>query len=273
MIPFLAAAVMFSTVHCEDVEDSDDPELDDPDFEEDTSRPKLTTEQIDKLFALVDAGKKGKVSVKDLMVFSAATRESLANQSSPQIAEHMDTDKDGKLSLSEVLKDLNEMPQDENVRKRKDLETATFREADVNKDGLLDKDEFPAIFYSDIKQSILKINTQYIIDDKDANGDGRLTITEFWKGVEEAEEPPTEIEEGDFRKVDRDQDGFVDLAEMMIWESGIVHVEDAMQEIVLAADTDNDTHVSREELSKAHDAVRQTDGFFHFADWVKHHEL
>merc|ERR1712187_1039644 len=99
----------------------------------------------------------------------------------------MDSDKDGKLSLSELLKDLDQWGEsgDEDKKEadaRREVETAKFKVADSNGDGLLDTQELPALFYPETHDGTLELTAKSTLKQKDRNNDGMLSPEEFWEG-------------------------------------------------------------------------------------------
>merc|ERR1719487_1178789 len=110
--------------------------------------------------------------------------------------ENMDANKDGKISLEELLEsnfgvpfpegeaptpDAEQAAEDERIKKEKELEKEKFKLADKNGDGFLDKDELPAAFYPETHDGVLALTAAAALKSKDKDGDGELTPTEFWQ--------------------------------------------------------------------------------------------
>merc|ERR1719389_877132 len=101
------------------------------------------------------------------------------------ILDEMDLNRDQKLSLEELLKDVEAQAEgaDEEEMKemagRKELETKKFKAADGDGDGLLDIKELPALFYPEIHEGVLALTVEATLKSKDKNGDGKLTIKEL----------------------------------------------------------------------------------------------
>merc|ERR1719195_125378 len=159
--------------------------------------------------------------------------------------------------------------------KRKAVEGEKFKAADADGDGLLSEVELPALFYPETHDGVLQIAAQSTLGQKDIDKDGLLTAKEFWEGdqVEGEEIAASEEETADFRKLDKDGSGKLDLEELKAWESGRFHTHQAMQSFFEKADTNNDLHLSAEELAAAHGIISGSDAQYHFVEWAEHHEL
>merc|ERR1719198_2941818 len=94
--------------------------------------------------------------------YSAAMRRVIAKKDIHTVIDEMDLDKDGKLSLQELLKDMEQWGEEgeedkAEAAKRKELETAKFRAADTDSSGLLDAEELPALFYPETHDGVLEM--------------------------------------------------------------------------------------------------------------------
>merc|ERR1740121_2353703 len=196
------------------------------------------------------------------------------------VLHEMDTNSDGHLDLQELLKDMDQWsdPEDTDRREldgRKEVETAKFQVADANGDGKLDVKELPSLFYPETHDGILAITVQATIKQKDQNGDGMLTITEFFEGASIPGESldVTEDEQRDFSHLDIDHNGALDANELKAWESGRFLTETAMHKLFEIADRDSDMHVTAKELDDAREKIAGNDAQYHLMEWVEHFEL
>merc|ERR1712060_735978 len=126
----------------------------------------------------------------------------------------------GKLSLEELLKDMEQWGESEEESKEEKearvlVEKEKFSVADRDRNGVLDQGELPALFYPEVDGEDLEI---------------------------------TEEERADFTKLDKNGDGFLDLSELKVWESGKFHTEEAMKSMLEIADKDHDLPLSADEL-------------------------
>lgn len=256
-------------------------ESDDADEREDEiEQDALSTEQMRGMHSKIDKNGDGKVSMSEVMSFSADMRRIIAMKDINTVLEEMDTDKDGRLSLPELLKDMEQWgegdEEDKHEREaRKDIEARKFKIADVNGDGFLDKQELPALFYPETHEGVLEVTTAATLKQKDTNGDGKLSAKEFWEGdaVDSEDLAISEEEQADFKKLDKNGDGSLDLEELKAWESGKFHTEEAMMKLFELADKDNDMHVTADELDAAREQIAGSDAQYHLMEWAEHHEL
>ena len=100
--------------------------------------------------------------------------------------------------------------------------------------------------------------------------DARETADDVLEGEEL---PIDEAEQGQFRKLDTDGNGKLDMAEIRAWESGRFHAEEAMKSLFELADEDSDMHVSAEELRAARRQIAGGDAQSHLMEWAEHYEL
>merc|ERR1711920_750807 len=102
----------------------------------------------------------------------------------------MDLNKDGKLEMNEFLKDV-EKPDNETLQKfgqevvadmqaENEFQKAKFVAADTNADGVLEKEELPALWHPETADKSLNLMAESTIKERDLDGDGKLNITELW---------------------------------------------------------------------------------------------
>jgi len=300
----------------EDEEEHDEEPTGQPEEEEDHEygayeQEAISPEAIKAMHGKMDANKDGKASLAEVMAFSDAMRKKMAAKDIRSILDEMDTDKDGTLSMDEFMADMDqwngppavgdEAAEDEDLgapsfawteedRKdaeaRKQLEKQKFQLADVSGDGKLNIEELPNLFYPETHEGVLGVVTENTMKTKDNNGDGKLTAKEFWAGDSLAEEmrdaPISEEEEADFKKLDSNGDGFIELKEMKFWESGKFHTQQAMEKMFEIADKDKDGHVTAQELEDAREQIagltgglrtQGSDAQYHLMEWAEHNEL
>jgi Ca2+-binding EF-hand superfamily protein len=257
-------------------EDAEQPEEGDDGIEQDA----LTSETMRSLHSKIDADKDGRISMPEILDFSAMMRRTIAKKDIHTVIDEMDGDKDGKLSLPELLKDMEQWGEEgeedkAQAAKRKELETAKFRAADANGDGLLDSDELPALFYPETHDGVLTMTAQASLKGKDTDGNGELTPKEFWEGdtVDGEDLAISDEEQADFAKLDLDSSGTLNLEELKAWESGGFHTEEALKKLFELADQDNDMMVTAEELDKARELIAGSDAQYHLMEWAEHAEL
>mmetsp|Transcript_9457 Transcript_9457/g.21753 ORF Transcript_9457/g.21753 Transcript_9457/m.21753 type:complete len:333 (+) Transcript_9457:106-1104(+) len=245
----------------------------------------LSAEQMLGLHKKMDANGDGKVSMAELLAFSDSTRRQILEREVQAVLAEMDLDGDGKLSVQELVKDLDswggeDVREDEHeAAAMKELEIAKFGAADTSKDGLLDIHELPAMFYPEINEGVLDLTAKQTLRQKDGDGDGLLSLQEFWRDgapsddalSEEGQEPLImDGEQEEFRKMDADHSGKLDLQELKAFESGRLHTEEAMKSLFELADKDKDMHVTAEELGAAREQIAGSEAHYPFAEWADH---
>jgi len=260
--------------HCQE----GDAETDDSD--EGIEQDALTSEQIRAMHSKIDGDKNGKVSLAEILSYSAHMRKIIAKKDIHTVIDEMDADKDGKLSLPELLKDMEQWGEEgeedkAQAAKRKDLETAKFKAADSDNSGLLDGDELPALFYPETHDGVLTMTAASTLKSKDTDGNGELTPKEFWEGdaVDGEDLAISEEEQADFTKLDVDGSGQLNLQELKAWESGGFHTEEAMKKLFELADQDSDMMVTADELDTARQLIAGSDAQYHLMEWAEHAEL
>jgi len=105
-----------------------------------------------------------------------------------------------------------------------------------------------------------------LLELEDLDNDGQLSKSEFMN-----ENSDRSLE--DFRELDADKSGRLDKAELVAWESGKHHATKMMRELIATADQDGDSHISKDELEEAREAVAAKPVHEHLEQWVRHHEL
>merc|ERR1719359_2557471 len=98
----------------------------------------------------------------EIIGYSQSMRKVIAKKDIHTVIDEMDGDKDGKLNLAELLKDMEQWGEEGEEdkaqgAKRKVLETAKFKAADQNNDGVLDTEELPALFYPETHDGVLEM--------------------------------------------------------------------------------------------------------------------
>lgn len=242
----------------------------------------LTSQQAIFMHAQIDQDGDGHASLAEVMGFSREMRGAIAKMDIRFIMKEMDLDRDGRLTLEEVLKDMQQWAEEDPSARREDaswrqrVEAAKFLAADVNGDGFLSLGELPPLFYPETRDSVLDITVAAAFEQKDLDGDGFLTEAEFWEGgldMDEEEVPTTAEEHSDFSRLDADGDGRLNVDELSAWESGHYHTLEAMRKLFAVADSDRDAHLTAAELDAARLKLAGSDAQYILMEWLEHREL
>jgi len=259
-------------------------DYDDIDEDDGIEQDALSAEQMQGIHQKMDANGDGRASMVEVLAFSDSMRRHIAAKDVKTVLDEMDLDKDGRLSVEELIKDMDMWSDDEEEDRResamrKEVETAKFGVADKDKDGLLDVEELPALFYPETHEGVLDLTARQTLREKDGDGDGLLSLQEFWRGGAPSEDAldqygeellVTDDEQEEFRKMDADHSGKLDLQELKAFESGRLHTEEAMKSLFELADRDKDMHVTAEELGAAREQIAGSEAHYPFAEWADH---
>eukprot|EP00746_Dinoflagellata_sp_MGD_P139956 gnl/MRDRNA2_/MRDRNA2_73293_c0_seq1.p1 gnl/MRDRNA2_/MRDRNA2_73293_c0~~gnl/MRDRNA2_/MRDRNA2_73293_c0_seq1.p1 ORF type:complete len:333 (+),score=108.92 gnl/MRDRNA2_/MRDRNA2_73293_c0_seq1:107-1105(+) len=287
----------------EDAEGNDDDSEFDPDDGESESNEVdsnhtndlISHDDMMKLHSAFDYDGDGKVSMSEVLKFASTLHKEAAKKNVDSSLKQLDTSGDGQLSLEEVLAgvDMQSNEEEQEVHERdpaakekwqmeaearKQFEIEKFQAADVDSDGVLTKEELSHFFHPGTHHESLKLMALDTLKRRDKDGNGKLSESEFLQLQDDDEEALQEHEwtEGhkeEFRKLDKDGDGHLDVHELMPWESGMSHVEHAMTRLFEHADTDKDGHVSAKELAEAREKIRGSDAHHYLTEWTAHSDL
>merc|ERR1719414_2238491 len=233
----------------------------------------FSAEQLHALHRMMDADGDGKMSIDEVMGFAQKVMSETASKASLEVLVDVDTDRDGHLSLEEHLHDLKDHfdGTDETelheLNERVKLEELKFKASDVDGNGLLSLHEMVTLFFPETHSDVLDVEVRSAMSRRDIDSDGKLDVKEFWNARVSTEE------EEDFKALDADGDGLIDLAELTSWESGMFHTSTAMKKLFEIADSDHDEHVTAKELSDARENILNTHPAYHLSDWLHHNEL
>jgi len=227
----------------------------------------LTEERFTAIFKKMDLNSDGKIPVDELHLFSRDMNTKRAEQAMENIMEDSDTNKDGRVSLEEMLADQGN-PDDDVHQEQQKLK---FTAADKDKDGFLDKREAAMFMYPDSDPEVEAAMAQGEIQRKDTNKDGKLDIKEFYDL-----EVSSDLESGEkqeFAVLDKNEDNFLDAKEIQAFESGRHHQERALVSFVETADADQDGFVTLAEALEKREDMMEHDAGFQLDDWAHLLEL
>eukprot|EP00931_Biecheleriopsis_adriatica_P090275 TRINITY_DN64290_c0_g1_i1.p1 TRINITY_DN64290_c0_g1~~TRINITY_DN64290_c0_g1_i1.p1 ORF type:complete len:355 (-),score=99.61 TRINITY_DN64290_c0_g1_i1:128-1192(-) len=240
------------------------------DFHEPSPPPRpaqeLTKAQVHFLFPKIDKNQDGKMTLDELQAFSEHTAKQTVSKGF-RMPKGLDKDKDGAFSLEELQANLEkeakmereEKVSEEQIAKDATLEKEKFALADANKDSKLTGDEILAFFHPDMDHELSLLEVRAIVEDDDADKDGKLSQKEY--------PGPGR----DFKAIDTDKDGFVSAVELQAWKSGLQEFKSVMQKLMTIADKDGDG-LTLSELLAARGAIKKTRANGIMRSWARTHE-
>jgi len=261
-----------------DAEEDQEVEVDDSAVEEEDPTPKaleeaplvpeLDQEKVKVLHAKIDADNDGKISKAEIIAFDKATRMHIAASTLDADFDGLNLDGDG-LSVGELhigqqtADDLEGMSEEEvKASKMEQISLrAKFNIADRDGDGSIAKDEFMHFVHPDFNPEVLELTVASLVKIRDTDGDGLLTIQEFYgasgnQGIRGTQGGDHENDHEDytwhleeFKKHDLDGDGKLDPAEVEAYETPTLLHHSDIANIIKHADKDGDSLLSHEELN------------------------
>jgi len=282
MIGCRTALVIFAAVtfYAACQEEADEPPIDgdEPPIDEEPPMddgPSVTPQQLRGIHGHIDKDKDGKASMMEALNYATEMIKILASKEVPHHLEGMDANKDGKLSLDELLSETRQSSEygdeerEEVVKLAIEVEKAQFKVADADQDGFLSAEELPSFLTPEIHDGVLEVTVKHTLATKDKDGDNQLSPAEWF---EQDLEDLSDQEKEDFKNMDEDGNGFLNLEEVKVLESGLAHRKEWMQNVFDIADKDQDMHLSADELEEVTEMI-DLDARLHFMEWAAHHEL
>jgi Ca2+-binding EF-hand superfamily protein len=240
---------------------------------------------VNDLFPHTDGDNDGRLGLGELRVLMHAVHVYMTHLFSPEPEEEkmgaMDANKDGKLSLDEIMTELQPLDffDDESkaeLYKQAVMVTEVFPHADEDKDGMLDLAELHGLMHT------VHIYNAHLLSPEpenekmeamDANKDGKLSLEEIMAALQplESMDELTKAELNNqatmvteiFPQADEDNDGMLDLAELR----GLMHTVHTYNTHLLspepdaekmeAMDTNKDGKLSLDEIM---DALHPSEG-------------
>eukprot|EP00928_Gymnodinium_smaydae_P073664 TRINITY_DN56825_c0_g1_i1.p1 TRINITY_DN56825_c0_g1~~TRINITY_DN56825_c0_g1_i1.p1 ORF type:complete len:322 (-),score=98.82 TRINITY_DN56825_c0_g1_i1:191-1084(-) len=240
----------------------------------------LTDEQAARAHLLFDADRDGLATREEVQAHAKRTTMALAEKHAGLALGEVDSNSDGKVSLSEINADADKWNEEvgtpeeelEATRSRRGLEQRKFEAADLDKDGVLTGKEFNEFYNPHVADHVLRVVTEQSLREKDLDRDGSLSPKEFFSSGEvDGQELEMEEEEKElFNSLDQNKDGFISLEELMPWESGAFDISRVIGELFELADGDGDGKLSALELAEVRPQLANTDVLYHLTDWAEH---
>jgi len=211
---------------------------------------------------MIDSNQDGKIGMVEIMDFwGAISSNAVRKRIVARYHIHdWDSDKDGKISVSELVEDKSKPPLSELK--------ARFKLADVSKDGKLNEYELRSFLYPATSDKMVVSLVGLLVKSKDTDSDGMLSLHEFlgWNGGDAEGQAA-------FKNLDRDGDKKLSAEELKTLESGEYHAQDTMHEMIVMADKNDDGHVTVPELDAVREEFSRTRAAYNLMNWAEELQL
>lgn len=238
----------------------------------------------------------GSISMEEMYDWMVYSFQSLDQEEAIERMEEEDADENGHVSEMEYLeknfgftpsdiagireaigglKEGKNEEQQEQIRTLKliDEDLRRFRGADLDGDGVLNKEEYIAFFFPYNFGHMHGFELELYLSENDKDGDGKISREEFRKDPSNDHEARITADEN-FKEFDKNKDGVLTLDELKDWVIPNMD-EQAMEEaqhLIEMADENKDGVLSMEEIGeKTHDFVGST--VTDYGNILKHEEL
>jgi len=243
-------------------------------------RYELTPDLLKQWWKAMDTNKDSKVSKDEMEVFHNSIQAHSKKHNTEQNLQDLDKNHDDKLSLEEALAMyLGAKGVDYLSPEQRELTLARFKGADVDGNGHLDFDELHSFYNPEQNLVVMQAEIDALIKQRDENGDGKLSVKEYWKSMEHAMEEDEDIKgsmEGQIKQYDLDGDNLYNAEELFKFHMSSHDVRqfeifDDDSQIMKTADKDEDGFITLEEWLNAEKDFEEGHAEIKFRDWKAYH--
>lgn len=264
------------------------------DVQQDGENDQFTDQQLRHWHDHVDHSNDTEVSVQELVHFAEQHHRNvtLGALNMDEGIALKDESEDGFVSLDEHLS-ATVSGIGETVEKMRADETAKFKAADVNGDGLLAADEIHALVAPETHEPMMDVVVSQSLRDADSDKNGEVSLDEFRNsGLADrglpSDDTETDRSDGDgiasedslmklntstqalFSRLDTNGDQRLDKKELRDLMSGKIQRENMIHHMVSTLDSDKDNHVDTEELIKGKNDVKDSQIQDYLLEWARH---
>ncbi|XP_029848832.2 reticulocalbin-2 [Ixodes scapularis] len=232
--------------------------------EYDQLSPEEAKRRLQELAVKMDKDGDGYVDRTELIEWILRSFKLLTQEEAAERFEDEDKDGDGKVTWDEHVREAfgsshrDADPNEEDDLRLMEEDDRYFKAADANKDGALDKEEFPKFSHPSEFPEMQNILYEETMKKKDADRDGYLSLEEF--ASEDADKPLTSeqflVEKERFEMdYDRNGDKKLDKQETLNWllPGNEEIAEQEADHLLENGDTDKDGKLSIREIVDHHD--------------------
>ncbi|EAN32034.1 EF-hand domain pair family protein [Theileria parva strain Muguga] len=171
------------------------------------------THHMLQLFDKIDLNSDGVLSKSELDSFSSKLSKVISDRQLANEMETIDKDKDGNVSLDELLAAFSSEVGEEDALNNKEPLVRRFKVADKNKDGFLDLAELGDLINPSRSPELLKLEVDDVLEAHDSDHDGRISYEEYKKYRNEDGEDEVQSS-NDFKQFDKNGDGYLTRNEL-----------------------------------------------------------
>uniref|UniRef100_A0A646QJC0 Reticulocalbin-3 n=1 Tax=Hemiscolopendra marginata TaxID=943146 RepID=A0A646QJC0_9MYRI len=228
---------------------------------------RLTTEDAKKklkeIVLTMDKNNDGLVDKEELTNWVMKSLSLLSKEESEERFQEADANADGKVTWKEYVADMygfsnnadgQSFGEDQKMIKE---DKEIFEVSDVDRSGILDKDEYRAFTHPEEYEHTMEVIFKRTLNEKDIDLDGFLNFEEFIGNERNEHDKEWYLSEKDrFEKdFDKDQDGKLNRQELLLWLSpnSRESAEEEADHLIESADDNKDQVLSINEILDHHD--------------------
>uniref|UniRef100_A0A1B6J5R2 Reticulocalbin-3 n=1 Tax=Homalodisca liturata TaxID=320908 RepID=A0A1B6J5R2_9HEMI len=227
--------------------------------------PEESKRRLKILLLKMDMNKDSIIDRKELHAWILRSFRMLSEEESAERFEDADENEDGKVTWDEYKADSYGMDgsEEENIIQSSEEESLIktdrimFDAADLNKDGVLDKQEFVWFTHPEEHPEMLPFILQNTLDDKDTDKNGVIDFQEFLgeRAKSHSKEWLLAEKEKFDSEYDKDKDGILNASEILSWvvPSNEEIAEEEVNHLFAASDDDHDNILTFDEILDKHE--------------------
>lgn len=205
--------------------------------------------KLRSVLSLIDRNGDSNISVKELSAWTQKSMRTFYRQEADDKLSALDTNKDGKVSWVEYVKGAENRGGFTEKQERRD--SKRFEHADVNRDGLLSRDELISLFHPEESANMFGVIVEEFMEYMDGDNDGLLSFREYKGKTADTGNTDEHSAKESFKRLDKDSDGKLNKEEMKLWLEAVntsAQANNQAQRQVQLADDNKDGFLSKKEI-------------------------
>ncbi|XP_022799420.1 calumenin-A-like isoform X4 [Stylophora pistillata] len=137
------------------------------------------------------------------------------------------------------------------TEKQERRDSKRFEHADVNRDGLLSRDELISLFHPEESANMFGVIVEEFMEYMDSDNDGLLSFREYKGKTADTGNTDEHSAKESFKRLDKDSDGKLNKEEMKLWLEAVntsAQANNQAQRQVQLADDNKDGFLSKKEI-------------------------